>query len=130
MSQVLNIFGELTFNKAVMREKLSNNAYEKLIATIQSGSPLDQSIAEHRSNLAVIDQTLARRRADLDATRQQVEKLRRTLPLITQRADSMAKLADQKLFPQMQYLEVEQLRIEAEQDLIAGLERGLDACAV
>ncbi|HQB83147.1 MAG TPA: glutamine synthetase III, partial [Candidatus Rifleibacterium sp.] len=46
MSQVLNIFGELTFNKAVMREKLSNNAYEKLIATIQSGSPLDQSIAE------------------------------------------------------------------------------------
>jgi len=46
MSQVLNIFGELTFNKAIMREKLSNNAYEKLIATIQSGSPLDQSIAE------------------------------------------------------------------------------------
>ncbi len=46
MSQVLSIFGELTFNKVVMREKLSNNAYEKLIATIQSGSPLDQTIAE------------------------------------------------------------------------------------
>ncbi len=46
MSQVLSIFGELTFNRAVMREKLSNKAYEKLIATIQSGSPLDQSIAE------------------------------------------------------------------------------------
>lgn len=46
MSQVLSIFGELTFSKAVMREKLSNNAYERLIATIQSGSPLDQSIAE------------------------------------------------------------------------------------
>ncbi|HNX76144.1 MAG TPA: glutamine synthetase III [Candidatus Rifleibacterium sp.] len=46
MSQVLNIYGELTFNKAVMREKLSNNSFEKLIATVQSGSPLDQSIAE------------------------------------------------------------------------------------
>ncbi|MDD3148614.1 MAG: glutamine synthetase III, partial [Candidatus Riflebacteria bacterium] len=46
MSQVLDIFGELTFNKVVMREKLSNNAYERLIATIQSGSPLDQTIAE------------------------------------------------------------------------------------
>ncbi len=85
-------------------------------ATLQR-SMLAQSISEHQSNLAVIDQTLARRRADLDATRQQVEKLRRTLPLITQRAESMAKLADQKLFPRMQYLEVEQERIEAEQDL-------------
>ena len=80
-------------------------------------SMLTQSISEHRSNLAVIDQTLARRRADLDATNQQVEKLRRTLPLITQRADSIAKLAEQKLFPRMQSLEVEQERIEAEQDL-------------
>ena len=85
-------------------------------ATLQR-SMLAQSISEHRNNLAVIDQTLARRRADLEATRQQVEKLRRTLPLITQRADSMAKLAEQKLFPRMQSLEVEQQRIEAEQDL-------------
>ncbi len=85
-------------------------------ATLQR-SMLTQSISEHRGTLAVLDQTLARRRADLDATHQQVEKLRRTLPLITQRADSMAKLAEQKLFPRMQYLEVEQQRIEAEQDL-------------
>ena len=85
-------------------------------ATLQR-SMFEQSISEHRNNLAIIDQTLARRRADLDATRQQVEKLRRTLPLITQRADSMAKLAEQKLYPRMQSLEVEQQRIEAEQDL-------------
>lgn len=91
-------------------------ATESAFATLQH-SMLAQSIGEHRSNLAVLDQTLARRRADLDATQQQVEKLRRTLPLITQRADSMAKLAEQKLFPRMQYLEVEQERIEAEQDL-------------
>ncbi len=80
-------------------------------------SMLTQSVSEHRNRLAVIEQTLARRRADLEATRQQVEKLDRTLPLIAQRAESMRKLAEQKLFPQTQYLEVEQQRIETEQDL-------------
>ncbi|NCB40199.1 MAG: glutamine synthetase type III, partial [Erysipelotrichia bacterium] len=46
MSHLTQIYGELTFNKAVMREKLSNDAYERLVATIQSGSSLDESIAE------------------------------------------------------------------------------------
>lgn len=46
MSIVSEVFGELTFNRSVMREKLSNNAYERLVATISSGSPLDESIAE------------------------------------------------------------------------------------
>lgn len=80
-------------------------------------SMFEQAVSEHRGNLAVIDQTLVRRRADSEATRQQVEKLRRTLPLITQRAESMRDLADKKLFPRIQYLEVEQERIEAEQNL-------------
>jgi glutamine synthetase len=39
------IFGELTFNKKVMHEKLNKNVYEKLIAAIESGMPLDISIA-------------------------------------------------------------------------------------
>jgi hemolysin D len=91
-------------------------ASDSTFATLQR-SMLEQSINEHRGKLAVIDQTLARRRADLEATRQQVEKLRRTLPLIAERADSMARLADQKLFPRTQQLEVEQERIETEQDL-------------
>lgn len=106
----------LTGKKTDKPPSAALSASDSAFATLQR-SMLAQSISEHRSNLAVIDQTLARRRADLDATRQQVEKLRRTLPLITQRAESMAKLADQKLFPRMQYLEVEQERIEAEQDL-------------
>ena len=46
MSQLSEIFGELTFNRSVMREKLSHNTYERLISTIHSGSPLDESIAE------------------------------------------------------------------------------------
>lgn len=46
MSQVTKIFGELTFNRSVMRERLSHNTYERLIATIHTGNPLDETIAE------------------------------------------------------------------------------------
>jgi len=45
MPKASNIFGELTFNKKAMREKLNQNVYEKLIATIESGMALDLSIA-------------------------------------------------------------------------------------
>jgi glutamine synthetase len=39
------IFGELTFNKKVMKEKLSKEVYTKLMATVESGEPLDETIA-------------------------------------------------------------------------------------
>jgi glutamine synthetase len=43
--QTTTYFGELTFSKKVMREKLNKNAYEKMIATVESGAALDQKIA-------------------------------------------------------------------------------------
>ncbi|MFH1093596.1 MAG: glutamine synthetase III, partial [Candidatus Omnitrophota bacterium] len=45
MANVSKFFGELTFNKKVMNEKLSKGVYNKLLATIESGEPLDQTIA-------------------------------------------------------------------------------------
>ncbi len=45
MAKIAEIFGELTFHKKVMREKLNKETYRKLLATIESGQPLDQSIA-------------------------------------------------------------------------------------
>jgi glutamine synthetase len=39
------IFGELTFNKKVMKEKLSKEVYAKLVATLDDGAPLDEDIA-------------------------------------------------------------------------------------
>lgn len=78
---------------------------------------LEQQIAEHRSRIASLDQSLERRRADADATEQVLEKLRRTLPLVTQRAQSLEKLAASNLVAHNTYLELEQQRIEAEQDL-------------
>jgi hemolysin D len=80
---------------------------------------LDQLIAEHRARLAAIDQGLERKRAEMAATQRLVEKGERTLPLITTRAASVAKLADSNLVARSSALELEQERIEAEQDLAA-----------
>ena len=46
MSGINRFFGELTFSRAVMLEKLNRQAYEKLQATIQNGTPLDETIAD------------------------------------------------------------------------------------
>jgi hemolysin D len=76
-----------------------------------------QAIEEHRGQMGVIDQSLIRRRAELEATEQQLSKLERTLPLITERVQSVAKLTESKLLPRDTYLELESERIETEQDL-------------
>ena len=39
------IFGELTFSRKVMKEKLSKEAYTRLVATLDGEEPLDESIA-------------------------------------------------------------------------------------
>lgn len=80
---------------------------------------LAQAIAEQRSKVASIDQSLARRRADAASTEKIQEKLRKTLPLVTQRAESVRKLSESNLVAKNSYLEIEQERIEAEQDLAA-----------
>jgi hemolysin D len=82
-------------------------------------SLLEQSIAQQRSKIASIDQTLLRRRAEAESTRQILEKLKQTLPLVTQRADSLKKLSEQNMVARNTYLEVEQERIESLQDLAA-----------
>src|SRR5574344_1256206 len=46
MSELTDIFGELVFNKNVMREKLPHSTFERLSDTIFNGKPLDSSIAE------------------------------------------------------------------------------------
>jgi glutamine synthetase len=45
MNKVSQYFGELTFSKRVMRDKLSKSSYDKLIATIEQNEPFDFSIA-------------------------------------------------------------------------------------
>jgi len=79
----------------------------------------NQLVAEHRAKLAAIDQSLERRRAERESTAMLVEKGERTLPLISALAMSIAKLASNNLVAKNSHLEIEQERIEAEQDLAA-----------
>ena len=45
MKKASAVYGELTFNKKVMKEKLSRDVYRKLISTIETDEQLDESIA-------------------------------------------------------------------------------------
>ena len=56
------------------------------------------------------------REAERRGAEAEIEKLEQTLPMITQRADSLRKLWEQNLVSEANYLELEQARIEAVQD--------------
>ncbi len=43
--KISELYGELTFSRKVMKEKLSKEVYAKLVETIDEGSPLDHDIA-------------------------------------------------------------------------------------
>ncbi|MEA1972416.1 MAG: glutamine synthetase III [Candidatus Cloacimonadota bacterium] len=45
MRKVSEMFGELTFNKSVMREKLNKVVFEKIVKIIENGEPLENSIS-------------------------------------------------------------------------------------
>jgi hemolysin D len=96
---------------------LGRNAATVSTELVLQTALLDQQIAEHRSKVAAVDQALERRRADLDATGAVTEKLRKTLPLVTQRAQSLKQLSESNLVARNSWLELEQQRIETEQDL-------------
>lgn len=52
-----------------------------------------------------------------------INKLKGTLPLVSQRVSALKKLMQQKMAARVQYLELEQLRIEQQQDLIGARAR-------
>lgn len=74
---------------------------------------------EYKSRLAALDNEEAQRQAELAGTDELIKKLEDTLPLITERADSLKKLSAKQLAPRQDYLALEQQRIEQTQDLAA-----------
>ncbi len=75
--------------------------------------------AEHRARIAAQNNTVESRRADLAATRNQVKQLEGTLPLITRRAKALKKMVDKKLGPEQNWLELEEERVQQQQELAA-----------
>lgn len=90
------------------------------LAPAQSAA-LAEATTEHESRLRQLDRSIERRRAELQAIQEQADKLRRTLPLVSERADAIARLANTGLVARHTALEIEQQRIEAEQDLAVAM---------
>ena len=74
---------------------------------------------EYRSRLRAMTNDQRRRTAELAGTGEILKKLENTLPLVTERAESMRSLSEKKLVSRSNYLELEQQRIEQAQDLAA-----------
>lgn len=81
---------------------------------------------EHTARLAALDADLDKRAAELAGVKAQVTKLQQTLPLITKRADALKGLVGKKLVAENQWLELEQERIEQQQDLESHKQRSLE----
>jgi len=81
----------------------------------------DQMLAsewsEQQARLAALDNTIESRQADFAATRNEVKKLEGTLPLITRRADALKGLVAKKLSAEQTWLELEEERVEQQQEL-------------
>ncbi|WP_432695230.1 HlyD family type I secretion periplasmic adaptor subunit [Marinobacterium sp. YM272] len=78
---------------------------------------LTQQQLSFRAQYEQLDQQILDKRAELKVNHALIDKLSGTLPLITQRVDALKSLLDKKLAARVQYLELEQERIEQQQDL-------------
>ena len=72
-----------------------------------------------RARLQAFEQAIKSRTAELAAIRESVIKLEGTLPLITKRAEAVKGMAKKKLASEHTWMELEQERVEQQQDLAA-----------
>lgn len=79
---------------------------------------LQQQKENVRSELLRLEQQRVDRTAEQQVNFALINKLKGTLPLITQRVEALEKLMQQKMAARVQYLELEQQRVEQQQDLI------------
>ena len=78
---------------------------------------LRNQIEEQAARLSALDSAITQRQAEYATTQDTVAKLEATLPLITQRTQSLKNLADKKLAAENTWLELEQQRLEQHHDL-------------
>ena len=90
---------------------------------------LKNQYAEYKARLAGLDQEMARRKAERTTTKTQVAKLQETLPLVTKRAEAMKALVAKKMVAELDYLSLEQERVEQRQDLAAERSRMVETRA-
>lgn len=78
---------------------------------------LIEQLNEYQFRRTALKNELEKQQAERQAIQATASKFERTLPLITERTESLEKLLTKNMVARSQYLELEQERIEQEQDL-------------
>ncbi len=73
---------------------------------------IERQISEYRANIAALKDEKRQRQAEKGSILQRVEQLDATIPLVAERAKSLADLLKKDMVPRVQWLELEQERIE------------------
>ena len=101
------------------REQLNAAATGSSLAKLTHNERmLQEEMNEYLSRVHVLKSELKKRQAEREGISASIVKLERTLPMTTERAESLHKLMNKQMVAKMQYLELEQQRISEEQDLL------------
>lgn len=80
---------------------------------------LEQGWQQYQAERSVLVQTLQTRKAEWQQSQSLLQKLEQTLPLVTRRATALKTLVDKKVGSEMDWLALEEQRIQQAQDLAA-----------
>ncbi|MDH5669348.1 MAG: HlyD family type I secretion periplasmic adaptor subunit [Nitrospira sp.] len=73
--------------------------------------------AEHQAKVAAALELIDQRKAALDQTKENVQRLETTLPMETERAETYLRLLDRQAVTRLDYLQIEEQRINKTQEL-------------
>ena len=79
--------------------------------------------SEHQANLKALQAERRKRQAEQVSLQQQVHKLEAVLPLVAKRAETLRRLSEKKFLGESEFLEMEQERLEIENDLATNRKR-------
>jgi membrane fusion protein, hemolysin D len=100
------------FSRTLEAESLAPEAESEPNLTTRITTALKQFYA----SIASIDEESAKNRAERTALERRIARLDATIPLITERAESVKKLEKQSLAPRASWLELQEERVEQEKD--------------
>lgn len=80
---------------------------------------LEQSWLQYRAEQRLLQSTLQTRQAEWQQSQSVIQKLEQTLPLVTKRATALKTLLDKNVASEMDWLQLEEQRIQIVQDLAA-----------
>jgi len=104
-------FAGTTESRSLIRDlRIEADEQPNLIARIT------QALNEHYANVASLEEEMIRTRAERTTYERRIDQLDATIPLITERTESMKLLAKQSLAPRANWLELEEEKVGQEKD--------------